>query len=138
MKFLFARVVVIVTGLVPACSSSRVEKGSATPKPTAVSRPSASPAPGDAPLTFEVLRADTPRTTAQGTSFVAPKDWKIAVRGAATLLEPPEAGSRMALVDVDAKDADAAVAAAWAAYGAQGRKLKMSAPRGNGEGWATT
>jgi hypothetical protein len=50
----------------------------------------------------------------QGTSFVAPKDWKIAVRGAATLLEPPEAGSRMALVDVDAKDADAAVEAAWA------------------------
>ena len=125
MKFLFARVVVIVTGLVPACSSSRVEKISVTPKPTA-------------PLTFEVLRADTPRTTAQGTSFVAPKDWKIAVRGAATLLEPPEAGSRMALVDVDAKDADAAVAAAWATYGAPGRKLKMSSPRGNREGWRDT
>src|SRR5262245_10194034 len=104
-KVRLARVAVIVTGLVPACSSSRVDKISVTPKPTDVSRPSASPAPGVASLTFEVLRADTPRTTARGTSFVAPKDWKIAVRGAATLLEPPEADSRMVLVDVDAKDA---------------------------------
>jgi hypothetical protein len=44
LKFLFARVVVIVTGLVPACGSSRVEK---------ISRPSASPAPGEAALRFE-------------------------------------------------------------------------------------
>jgi CubicO group peptidase (beta-lactamase class C family) len=132
-------VVVIVTSLTPACSSTRSEEVPVTPKPTAVSRPSASPAaPVEARLTFEVLRADTPRTTAQGTSFVAPKDWKIAVRGAATLLEPPEAGSRMALVDVDAKDADAAVEAAWAAYGAPGRKLKLSSDRGNREGWHAT
>jgi CubicO group peptidase (beta-lactamase class C family) len=132
-------VVVTVAGLAPACSSSRAEKISVTPKPTAVSRPSASPAaPGEAPLTFEVLRADTPRTTAQGTSFVAPKDWKIAVRGAVTLLEPPEAGSQISLVDVDAKDADAAVEAAWAASGASRRKLKMSSDRGNRDGWHGT
>jgi hypothetical protein len=65
-------VAVIVTGLVPACSSSRVEKISVTPKPKDVSRP----------------------------SFVAPKDWKIAVRGAATLLDllfdgRPEADARI-------------------------------------------
>jgi hypothetical protein len=130
---------VIVTSLVPACSSTRPEEVPVTPTPTPVSRPSASPAaPVEARLTFEVLRADTPRTTARGTSFIAPKDWKIAVRGAATLLEPPEAGSRMALVDVDAKDADAAVAAAWAACGAPGHKLKISSDRGNREGWHAT
>jgi len=39
------------------------------------------------------------------------------VSGPATILEPPEAGSRIAIVDVEAKDADAAVALAWAAYG---------------------
>jgi CubicO group peptidase (beta-lactamase class C family) len=44
----------------------------------------------------------------------------------------------MALVDVDAKDADAAVVAAWAAYGAPGHKLKMSADRANREGWRDT
>src|SRR5690349_17003902 len=107
--------VVILTSLVSACSSSRSERTPVAPKAMTVSRPSTSAtAPAEAPLTFEVLLADTPRTTPQGTSFTAPKDWKITVRGGATLLEPPEGGSRMALVDVDAKDADAAVEAAWA------------------------
>jgi CubicO group peptidase (beta-lactamase class C family) len=129
----------MVTSFVSACGSSRSEKMPVTPKPSDVSRPSGSPAaPVEAALTFEVLRADTPRTTAQGTSFVAPKDWKIAVRGAVTLLELPEAGSRIALVDVDAKDADAAVEAAWAAYGVPARKLKMSSDRANREGWHDT
>jgi hypothetical protein len=136
---LMPSLVVIVTSLGPACSSSRSEKMPVTPKPTVVSRPSASPAaPVEASPTFEVLRSDTRRKTAQGTSFVAPKDWKIAVRGAATLFELPEAGSRMVLVDVDAKDADAAVEAAWAAYGAPGRKLKMISDQANREGWNDT
>ena len=130
---------VIVTSLVPACASSRSEKIPVTPKPTEVARPPALPAaPVETPPRFEVLRADTPRTTARGTSFVAPKDWKIAVRGAATLLELPEAGSRMALVDVDAKDADAAVEAAWAAHGAPARKLERSSDQANREGWHDT
>jgi CubicO group peptidase (beta-lactamase class C family) len=128
-----------VTSLVSACGSSRSGAMPTAPKVTDASRPSASPAaPVEARLTFEAMSADTPRTTAQGTSFIAPKDWKIAVRGAATLLEPPETGSRMALVDVDAKDAAAAVEAAWAAYGAPGRKLKMSSDRANREGWHDT
>src|SRR4051812_9308797 len=126
-------------GFAAACSSPRVEKTPLTQRPTAVSSPSASPpALGEARLMFEVLRADTRRTTAQGTSFVAPKDWRIAIRGGATLLEPPEAGSRMALVDTDATNADAAVAAAWATFGAPGRKLKMSSARGSREGWHDT
>ena len=136
---LMPALVVIVTSLVPACGSSRSEKTPVAPKASDVPRPSASTAaPVDARLAFEEVRADTRRTTTQGTSFTAPKDWKIAVRGAATLLEAPEAGSRMALVDVDAKDADAAVEVAWAAYGAPGPKLKMSADRANQEGWHDT
>ena len=38
------------------------------------------------------------------------------MRGPATILEPPEGDSPIALVDVHAPSADAAVAAAWAAY----------------------
>jgi CubicO group peptidase (beta-lactamase class C family) len=130
---------VFVTSLVPACSSSRSEKMRVTPKPTDVSHPSPSLARRrEAPVTFEVLRADTPRTTGRGTTFVAPKDWKIGLRGAATILEPPEAGNEIALVDVDAKDADGAVHAAWAAYGATGRKLRMSSDQANREGWQET
>jgi CubicO group peptidase (beta-lactamase class C family) len=136
---LMPALMVVVTSLVSACGSSRSEKTPITPGAADVARPSASlSAPVEAPLTFEVLRADTPRTTSQGTSFIAPKDWRLAVRGDVAFLESPDAGSRMALVDVDAKDADEAVDAAWAAYGAPRRKLKMSSEQANREGWHDT
>src|SRR4029453_6455442 len=64
----------------------------------------------------EVLTADTPRATVEGNKFIAPAGWRIEVRGPATILEPPEGGSHIALVDVHSPDADTAVAAAWAAY----------------------
>jgi CubicO group peptidase (beta-lactamase class C family) len=67
----------------------------------------------------EVLAADAPRTTVAGNAFLAPAGWKITVRDRATILEAPEGGSFVALVDVQAKDADSAVAAAWAAFGAE-------------------
>lgn len=64
----------------------------------------------------EVLAADSPRTTVEGNKFIAPAGWRLEVRGPATILSPPEGNSHIALVDVRAKDADSAVAAAWAAY----------------------
>ena len=71
------------------------------------------------PPAAEVLAADAPRTTVAGNAFLAPAGWKISVRDRATILEAPEEGSRVALVDVQAKDSDGAVAAAWAAYGVE-------------------
>ena len=62
------------------------------------------------------LDADTPTTTVEGNTFIAPAGWKLLVRGAATVLEAPEGGSFIAIVDVKASDADAAVAAAWKDY----------------------
>jgi CubicO group peptidase (beta-lactamase class C family) len=62
------------------------------------------------------LNADLPSTTVAGNTFIAPAGWVLTVRGAATVLEAPEGGSFVALVDVEAPDSDAAVAAAWAAY----------------------
>ena len=62
------------------------------------------------------LAADTPKTTALGNTFIAPAGWSISTQGPATILEAPEGDSRIVLVDVRAKDADAAVAAGWAAY----------------------
>jgi CubicO group peptidase (beta-lactamase class C family) len=62
------------------------------------------------------MTADTQKTTTAGNTFLAPTGWKVLVNGPATILEAPEAGSRVALVDVQAKDADAAVALALAAY----------------------
>src|SRR5262245_4204618 len=86
--------------------------------------------------TSEVLAADTPRTTVAGNTFIAPAGWKIGVRGAATILESPESGSRIALVDVRAADANAAVAAAWAAYPAAGTwPLKVTTDAPDKDGW---
>jgi CubicO group peptidase (beta-lactamase class C family) len=62
------------------------------------------------------LTADTPKTTALGNTFIAPAGWSVEVRGPATIVEAPEGDSRIVIVDVRAKDADAAVAAGWAAY----------------------
>ena len=67
----------------------------------------------------ERLPADAPRTTVAGNTFIAPADWSIEVRGRATILEVPEGGSFIALIDIpvsEAKDHDAALKAAWAAY----------------------
>ena len=73
-----------------------------------------SPAFGQAPA--PALAADTPSTTVAGNAFIAPAGWTVSVKGPATILAGPEGDSWIALVDVEAKDADAAVAAAWAAY----------------------
>ncbi|MFK2915652.1 beta-lactamase family protein [Dyella koreensis] len=63
-----------------------------------------------------VVKVDTPRTTPAGTQFTVPAEWSVRVRDAAVLLDPPESGSHVVLVDVKATDADAAVAEAWKAY----------------------
>ena len=62
------------------------------------------------------LPADTPETTVAGNTFIAPAGWSVEVKGPATIVASPEGDSWIALVDVTAKDADAALAAAWAAY----------------------
>ncbi|MGB9406118.1 MAG: hypothetical protein WCA89_01215 [Terracidiphilus sp.] len=68
------------------------------------------------PAAGERLAADTLKTTVIGNPFVAPKDWSIRVKGPATILEAPEGGSWIALVDLQAKTADEALKAAWQAY----------------------
>src|SRR5215469_11695845 len=64
----------------------------------------------------ERLSADTPETTVLGNAFVAPKDWSIQVKGAATILQAPEGDSWIALIDVQGATTDQALAAAWRAY----------------------
>lgn len=84
----------------------------------------------------ERLTADTPQTTVAGNTFIAPAGWRVVVSGPATILEPPEAGSRIAIVDVEAKDADAAVALAWAAHGTDKKwPLKLATDAPDRDGW---
>ena len=86
----------------------------------------------------EQLAADTAKTTTAGNTFLAPLGWTLTVRGPATILQAPEGGSTIALVDLaEPKDADAAVAAAFAAYKPElgERPLKVKTPTADRDGW---
>jgi CubicO group peptidase (beta-lactamase class C family) len=89
--------------------------------------------------TPERIAADTAKTTVAGNTFVAPAGWSLVVRGPATILEAPEGGSFIVLVDLAAKDAanaDAALAAAWAAYKPDAKwPLKVTTPVADKDGW---
>ena len=83
----------------------------------------------------EPLAVDTPATTVAGNPFTASADWSISVRGAATIITPPEGGSHVVLVDVEADDAEGAMAAAWAAYKEPDWPLKLTDDVADSDGW---
>ena len=103
-----------------ACSSSAqpAPKVASPPRPplgAANKVESPAPAPIEAPQ--PKLAQDTQTTTAAGNTFVAPAGWTLRARPPGTILESPEGGSFIAIYDLaDAKDADSAVARAWALY----------------------
>jgi CubicO group peptidase (beta-lactamase class C family) len=83
------------------------------------------------------LAADTPQKTVLGNPFIAPTGWTVTVKGAATLLGAPEGDSWIALVDTPAKDTDAALAAAWAAYKPDAKwPLKLATDHPDKDGWS--
>jgi CubicO group peptidase (beta-lactamase class C family) len=89
-----------------------------------------------APTTEETPAQDTPQTTFDGHSFVAPAGWSVRRLNSATILTAPEGGSQIALVDVAANDADAAVIAAWTRYDANAKHtLADSGNRPLRNGW---
>src|SRR5712692_3314832 len=89
------------------------------------------------PAASEVLSADTLRTTVEGNTFIAPAGWRIEVQGPATILEAPEGNSHIALIDLHAKDADSAVAAAWAAYKPDAKwPIKVTNDYPDKDGWS--
>lgn len=89
------------------------------------------------PAVSEVLAVDTPGTTVDGNSFVAPAGWTLRRSGPVVVLTTPEDGSRIALIDAGpTKDADTAVAAAWLAYDAQAKRpIQRSSDRARRDGW---
>lgn len=84
----------------------------------------------------ERLTSDTPRVTAAGATFTVPAGWAIVSGKDLVVLEPPESDTHVAIVDTDAADARAAVAAAWAAYKPEAKRpLKLVTPRPARNGW---
>ncbi|GAB6195784.1 serine hydrolase domain-containing protein [Lysobacter xanthus] len=78
--------------------------------------------------------ADRPSATPRGTTFVLPSGWTQAAASNGVVLAPPEAGSRILLLDATGDDPDAAVAQAWKVLGTDPKFLVAtdSAPR---DGW---
>ena len=89
----------------------------------------------DVPLD-EPLVADTPATTVAGNRFTAAADWTVSVDGLATVITPPEGGSNLVLVDVEADSAEDAIAAAWAAYREHDWPLKTVTEPADSDGWS--
>jgi CubicO group peptidase (beta-lactamase class C family) len=88
-------------------------------------------------LAASALAADTPMATVSGNTFIAPVGWRVSVEGPATVVEAPEGESRIALVDVSAREAEQAVALAWKAY-RRGKTwpLKVVTPLADRDGWS--
>ena len=89
-----------------------------------------------APAISETMEQDSPRATPAGTTFTVPVGWTMTTTGPMVVLGPPEPDSHVAIVDLQAADADAAVAAGWAAY-KKGfdRPLLISVPQAPRDGW---
>lgn len=62
------------------------------------------------------LREDLQQGTRSGIPYIVPSGWVVTSTTPAIVMGPPDADARMAVVDVQAATADAAMAAAWAAY----------------------
>lgn len=104
-------------------------------RPACASTPGASPqaAERSAP---ERLAADTERVTPGGATFTVPSGWSIETGKNLVILQPPETDTYIAIVDCQAADARAAVAAAWAAYKPESKRpIKLVTPRPARDGW---
>ena len=84
----------------------------------------------------EPVSANTPRTTPGGASFIVPAGWSVSTASSSVTLQPPETETHIAILDVQAGDAAAAVASAWSTYrpGVK-RPLKLATPDPDRNGW---
>lgn len=88
------------------------------------------------PQSPERLTADTKRSTAAGATFSAPAGWSIRSGPSMVVLDAPEGDSHLAIVDVRAADANAAVASAWSTYRPDfKRPVKLVNPVPPRDGW---
>ena len=82
------------------------------------------------------LAADTSLKTSSGATFTSPAGWTVTSGSNKIVLDPPEGDSHLALVDLEAVDAAAAVASAWTSYRpSDHRSLKIATESAPRDGW---
>jgi len=102
---------------------------------SAMADPPAMPSPAPAQAARPV-EAGTPGSTPAGTTFTLPAGWTMNTRGQVVVLHPAEPDLSLGLIDVEAKDASAAVAAGWAAFDPGfKRPLRITEPSAPRNGW---
>lgn len=117
--------------LLSACKSA--PPPAATPPPTP---PPASQAPAQVVPKPQQLTQDTPTASAGGATFTAPTQWTLLADGALRVLEGPERDVKVAVVDVNAPDADQAATAAWKTLDPSfKRPLRIAQDRPARHGW---
>lgn len=88
------------------------------------------------PKDAQPVEGGMPASTPAGATFTLPSGWTITTRGLVVVLSPPEPDFKFALIDIEAKDADAAVAAGWAAFEPGFRlPLDVELPQRPRNGW---
>lgn len=122
-----------------ACAPTPLPPTAAPAAPSVTASATASAPSPTAPATtaaFVRVADNTERKTASGARYIVPAGWSFRAEPSMVVLEAPEPDTHLALVEVDAKTADDAVAAAWKAYApTAARKLKLSTPRPARKGW---
>jgi len=88
------------------------------------------------PASAVEVSVDTPLAMTSGATFTAPMGWRVTSAAKKIVLEPPEADSHLALLDVQAADAPSAVAAGWANYRSDAnRPLRIATLQAPYNGW---
>jgi CubicO group peptidase (beta-lactamase class C family) len=82
------------------------------------------------------LANDTQSKTKYGNMFTAPAGWSLYKNGDATIIEAPEKGSMIVLVDVRASNDSVALLKAWDAYKKAIPPLKMKSEQADIDGWS--
>ena len=126
----------VFTVLLCACVSTPAPQHEPSTK-SAVPAVTPSPVPPSEPKpAAERMAANTPRSTPAGVTFTAPAGWSVLSQDPAVILEPPEADSHIAVVGVQAKDSEAAAAAAWKLYKPEmNRPIRIATDRPARNGW---
>jgi CubicO group peptidase (beta-lactamase class C family) len=129
------RAIVFVVTLA-ACGAPRVDSAGSDRANPPPSSSEVTQAPVELPATSEVMSSDGERETRAGTRFIAPAGFTLTQRGEVTIVEAPERDSRVAFIEVEGVDADAAVNAAWSRYLPDRTwPLASSTARSNEDGW---